>query len=323
VNMAVCCCEKIIHSELLCYLQNFFNQSPRENIVTAIVGFYNASEIAAAKVILMDMVSKCDAVTDKPTVAQHKASHTKRKLDTDDILDLYKELDNAEHNMTMFVAAKLKRVPMVSPSEVDTLALATNVEELRNQVMMLTDTVKQISDGQQKMVEATHHLAGGVNNVPDTVAAPPPAVGGNTTMVTVSSWAQRVSSTGPVVPVGPAVALDDEGFQQVTYKRRPVAVTSTKVTGRRPGSEAVKAVPRPPTCFVGRLALETTEEDLASFLAESGILEAKCTKIKPKEGRSFSTSAFRVSCSAKYRDLFYDENNWPDGVDLRDWYFTN
>ena len=54
VNMAVCCCEKIIHSELLCYLQNFFNQSPRENIVTAIVGFYNASEIAAAKVILME-----------------------------------------------------------------------------------------------------------------------------------------------------------------------------------------------------------------------------------------------------------------------------
>ena len=221
--------------------------------------------------------------------------------------------------MPMFMAAKLKRVPTVSPSEVDTLALATNVEELRNQVMMLTDTVKQISDGQQKMVEATHHLACGVNNVQDTITVP--AAGGNATTVTVSSWAQRASST--VVPVRPTPTVDDEGFQQVTYKRKPVATTSTKATGRRPGSEAVKAVPRPPTCFVGRLALETTEEDLASFLVESGIMDAKCTKIKPKAGRSFSTSAFRVSCSSKYRDLFYDENSWPDGVDLRDWYFTN
>ena len=51
------------------------------------------------------------------------------------------------------------------------LALATNVEELRNQVMMLTDTVKQISDNQQMMVEATHHLVSGVNSVQDTITA--------------------------------------------------------------------------------------------------------------------------------------------------------
>ena len=61
-----------------------------------------------------------------------------------------------------------------------------------------------------------------------------------------------------------APTVDDEGFQQVTYKWRSVATTSTKAT--EPGSEAAKAVQRPPTCFVGRLALETTEEDMATCL---------------------------------------------------------
>ena len=43
-------------------------------------------------------------------------------------------------------------------------------------------------------------------------------------------------------------------------------MTATSTKANEPGSEAVTAVPRPPTCFVGRLALETTEEDLTACL---------------------------------------------------------
>ena len=71
--------------------------------------------------------------------------------------------------------------------------------------MMLTDTVKQISDGQQKMVQVTHHLASGVSSVPDTITAPAADV--NATAVT---WAQRASSTA--VPVRPIPMVDDQGF---------------------------------------------------------------------------------------------------------------
>ena len=73
-------------------------------------------------------------------------------------------------------------------------------------------------------------------------------------------------------------------------------------------------------CFVGRLDLNTTADSLAEFLAESGIVGAKCTKLEAKNGRTVKTAAFRVSCSVEYRDLFYDEFNWPEGADLRDWY---
>ena len=32
------------------------------------------------------------------------------------------------------------------------------------------------------------------------------------------------------------------------------------------------------------------------------------------------TSAFKVTCDARFADMFYDKNNWPDGCDVRDWY---
>jgi hypothetical protein len=87
----------------------------------------------------------------------------------------------------------------------------------------------------------------------------------------------------------------------------------------------VKAIPRPPSvkllkAFVGRLDLETTEDDLRNLLTEAGVNVVHCRKLKPKEGQSFNTSAFYVACSEECEDLFYKEQIWPDGAELRDWY---
>ena len=65
-------------------------------------------------------------------------------------------------------------------------------------------------------------------------------------------------------------------------------------------TNTVKTVPRRLTCFVGRLSSDVTEEDLTSLLKEQGILNAQCRKITLRNGRTFSTSAFRVSCSAAF-----------------------
>lgn len=85
----------------------------------------------------------------------------------------------------------------------------------------------------------------------------------------------------------------------------------------------MKGVPRQLTCFASRLDLDVTEEQLESFLRDQGILDVKCRKLSAKDGRVFRTSAFRVSCSSRFESLFYDEANWPEGVELRDWVFYN
>ena len=93
------------------------------------------------------------------------------------------------------------------------------------------------------------------------------------------------------------------------------------IVGKRQTSSEIKAAPRPLVCFVGRLNLNTTAESLRDFLEEVGIMDAECRKLEAKNGKTYKTAAFRVSCPAIYRDLVYDEDNWPEGAELRDWVF--
>ena len=87
----------------------------------------------------------------------------------------------------------------------------------------------------------------------------------------------------------------------------------------------VKAVPRPKRLFahVGRLHIDTTEEDLQSLLTSSRVLEPRCKKLKAKKGQVFTMAAFMVSCSVDSASVFYDKSIWPAGAELHDWYFRD
>ena len=66
---------------------------------------------------------------------------------------------------------------------------------------------------------------------------------------------------------------------------------------------------------------ETTCEDLSEFLKDNGISDPVCRKLSAKDGRTFNSAAFMVSCDIKDKDLVYDETTWPSGCELRDWIF--
>jgi len=124
--------------------------------------------------------------------------------------------------------------------------------------------------------------------------------------VAATSWADQ------------AKGLVGAGSKLVFTDHRP----SVRLRGQS-STSTVKEVPRQLTCFVSRLHIDVTEEELATFLQSQGILDAQCRKLSAKNGRVFRTSAFRVSCSSQFESLFYDESRWPEGVELRDWVFYN
>ena len=93
---------------------------------------------------------------------------------------------------------------------------------------------------------------------------------------------------------------------------------------KRVDSESnVQTVSRQLTAFVSRIAKETSSDDLCDFMKQVGMKDVECIKLTPKDGKVFKSAAFRVSCSDASRDLFYDENVWPDGCLVRDWYFKS
>ena len=84
-------------------------------------------------------------------------------------------------------------------------------------------------------------------------------------------------------------------------------------------------MPRRPaiTAFVGRLDIDTTEEDLTKYLTltSDGMKGVVCKKLKAKDGGSVQDSAFSVTCSPESQDLFYNESCWLEGAEPRDWIF--
>jgi len=86
-------------------------------------------------------------------------------------------------------------------------------------------------------------------------------------------------------------------------------------------STSITAVPRRLHAFVTRLHLDTTEEDLTKWQEEKGVKAVKCKRITAKDGRTFDTAAFHVSCDPSAERYFYDEDSWPDGAEMRDWIF--
>ena len=119
--------------------------------------------------------------------------------------------------------------------------------------------------------------------------------------------AAAATAGSPIVAYGQAV------------NQLPRATVTTRV-GKRQNVNSVKAIKKPLlSCFVSRLDPETTAEDLQEYLDGVGIKDAECWKIKARDGRVFKTAAFKVSCREEFRDLFHDEENWPEGAELRDW----
>ena len=71
---------------------------------------------------------------------------------------------------------------------------------------------------------------------------------------------------------------------------------------------------------MGRLHIDTSEEELAGFLSAAGVIDPICKRLAAK-GNTFKSAAFRMSCDACCRHTFYDESMWSAGYELHDWVF--
>ena len=104
----------------------------------------------------------------------------------------------------------------------------------------------------------------------------------------------------------------------------PTSRTTPPIRFRGSKSDvSLKSVPRQEvlSAFVGRLHPETTEEQLTAYLLNEGMKGVVCRRLIAKNGKKFNTAAFQVTCCLESRDIFYDENSCPSGIELRDWVY--
>jgi len=301
----------LFRSELLCFIQNNFASTARSCLATCIKGFYDAEEISRAKSSLFD-VAKSLNVDGLPRLKSRKGDN-KAASDVDDILQLFEVLDSRQLTVPVFVAADLKRMPSLDPSSVDVCSLAMIVDELRRQLVSVTARLDQMCAG-----------GGGV--------VVPAATGLGPSAAVQSDWPSLVPTdviaSPPVAPpviVSPAGAGAYANALVQGQPRLPPSARKIRVSGKRSTSSSdgkcIVAVQRRLTAFAGRLHESTTEKDMLEWMNNMGLSDARCKKLVPKDGRKFSTAAFRVSCAESSKDIFYNEDCWPLGCELRDWVF--
>lgn len=312
----------VIVNELLCFMQNNVSNVPKLNIINVGCTFYTSDEVVDAKAALYGYAELvCD---DLPRCVQRRPSDNKKKLDFEDIHNLWMHLDVNKLSFPIFAAANLKRIPPVNPSEAEICALATNVSSLQQEVEALSNLKSSVLQLNEKLKDV-HEAVCNRSHV-------------QVPRMSVSHAGSSDASVGDMsdsVLYSAVAAADDDGYTLVTKKKdrprtklpsnggnRTTPPLTRSFTGQAENS-AVNGVPRRLVAYASRLHSDTTDHELKGMLEQAGVKDVLCYKLVPKDGKTYKTSAFRVSCNPLSASVFYNESTWPKNCEVRDWIFYN
>jgi len=318
---------ELISCELLCYVMNKYGNSPSDTLKSVLLAFYSPNEIMASKEVLYKDSSAMN-VDGLPRLVQRRKTDDKARHEVDDIFTLLEAMDERAllGALPKYVASDLSRLPPVNTGELDMTLLLLRVAALEGRMShMVTECVEA--------AQAT--LLNRASNTADTFGATASEMRSSDSFDETLPKSVRVASDA--ISETAITSNESASAQYAVIARNnkptlprptasPPAVVPKQTAHRFSGkcttasTSTVKAVPRKLHAFVARLDKDTKEDDLVAWFDNVGITGIQCYKIKSPENRSFSTSAFKVSCDARFAELFYDEGNWPIGCDVRDWY---
>lgn len=306
-------------SEILCFLINKFGKCPIKCIKDVVLKFYDADEVVRAKEVLYGELVKLNT-EGLPNRLTKRQGDNRMIRDVDDLFTYITKADEAGMLTLLpsFVAANLDRIPSVKPEELNLCLLLQKVTKLEAIVSQHDDVIRCVGGQRGSSTDGslvpliTGDCAGNDQPVvPTDMTEDIPPVLVN------ESWAALASHLAQDPPDGwsPAPAR----HKKKTRSTVPIRVRGSKDVS----SSAVRAVPRRDVlaAFVGRIHPETTEKDLTVYLEQEGMKGVICRKLKPKDGRTYRTAAFYVTCCKESVNLFYDEQCWPEGAELRDWVY--
>ena len=311
----------IIISQCLCYTIKAARKYDKSTVIQTLAKFYHEEELVAAKYELckclqavasatptapgIDGLSKFVNGKGAPISRRGNDPANRRFLEAEDVMGMLMIADLCNAELPNFVAADLDRVPGLCWNAGYTVS--ANVDKLTTAV---DDILKRMKEMENKLSTPSTH----VDNV-------------NMEHMAMRDGAAAGDSTGNLrsPPVSDPVQQPGKSFASLAADiavSKPAFSFKKMARGRNQAvNSTIKVVPRELTCFVGRLDKDVSEQDLHGFLTGQGMKGITCKKLVARDGRTFRTSAFRVTCSTESAELFFDESLWPSGVELRDWVF--
>ena len=340
-------------SEVLCFIANKFSVLTKLQLKSILVGFYTEEELIVAKDGLFASSAKLN-VDGLPRPVKRARGDNRAKLTADDLLDLYMCLDEKGclDRLPTYVARNLERVPSVKLEDMELYCVSQKLESLDKRLSAvesvnakLDRVMVQLDTQQANITDVVEKVSSAATFKDACSQLDRVMVQLDTQQANITDVVEKVSSAAtfkdacgqldhhPTEAASALVVVDtdkaDSGGWHTVHRKSDGARNSRRqairVRGTKVGitDDAVKAIPRKPVlaAFVSRLHRDTTDEELTTYLTREGMKGVVCRRLEPKDGQTFRTSAFYVSCCVESAELFYNEECWPAGVELRDWVY--
>lgn len=336
----------LVHSELLCVLQNHMQDYERDILLNKISNFYTTDEISRAKSLLftfMDKIDPSEKLKAAPPKLVIRRGDAKSKSDTSDILDLLEYITNNKLDMPIYYSINLQRIPTFSGYNTESsevfIAVKNKVSGMEAALGKLTEMVSELYSNRPQHFPST--------SAPPVM--PKPLVLSSQWRPPQSDYCDPIGSTNPdgsiplpsrsyAAAVGPAKLPDrswgsssdtpihvsgpaQQVFTMVNHKKVRRSVAGLKSLS---SDSMLKVVPRKVTVFIGRLDKETSVDNVTEFLRMAGAEVSSCKKLSgtAKSGREFQSAAFMVTCEARFEQILFDANTWPLDCSVREWFFN-
>ena len=109
--------------------------------------------------------------------------------------------------------------------------------------------------------------------------------------------------------------VDDEGYQLVKRKRRPVNIVGSKRTKE---NDTIKGAVRVADLYLGNCELEVSSESISDYIfKEMNIVVNKC---EPLASRNVNSKSFKVTLNLADRQKLLSPDVWPEGIICRKFY---
>ena len=327
-------------SEVLCFLSNRFSCTSRLQLKSILTAFFKEDELSEAKDQLFTDAAKTN-VDGLPRNVKRAQGDNRLKALAVDLLDMFTCLDErrALTSLPVYVARNLDRIPTVKLEDMELFCVSQKLEALEKRLAAVETVNSKLDHISDQLAVQMDTVAGAAERIDKMAAVSEssqrPVTWADTVSATnqplLRSAAETISEGAVTVPdpsdgdSGPPFQLVERRKSQQRHQQQQAnnRVYQVRLRGTKSVSDdRVRAVPRTGvlSAFVGRLHKDTTAEALAAFLTAEGMRGVVCRKLSSKDGRVWDTAAFQVVCRDS-ESLFYDEQRWPEGVEVRDWYF--
>ena len=331
-------------SEVLCFMINKFSCTSRLQLKSILTAFFKEDELSDAKDQLFNDAAKMN-VDGLPRNVKRARGDNRLKALADDLLDVFTCLDEKQAltSLPVYVARNLDRIPAVKLEDMELFCVSQKLEALEKRLAAVETVNSKLDHISDQLAVQMDTVTGAAERI-DMMAAVSEATQrpamwadtADTASASNQSLLQSVPETinegaaSVSVPIvgdsGPPFQLVERRKSQHRHQQQQAnrRVNQVRLRGTKSVSDdRVRAVPRTGvlSAFVGRLHKDTTAEALTAYLSAEGMRGIVCRRLSSKNGRVWDTAAFQVTCCRDSESLFYDEQRWPEGVELRDWYF--